>query len=177
MGTVITASFRSDDGNLPLELTSFVDREDQVAEAKAQLSTSRLVTLVGMGGVGKTRLALRVAEAVRAQFDDGVWLVQLDQLQDPALLADSVAATLGVRQQSAGPPLDILVEYLSERRLLLLLDNCEQLLDACVELALRVLQSSPDGASGHSRRSDTARAAPGAAGWGRTSLLGGGVGV
>src|ERR1700730_3933078 len=144
MGTVITASFRSDEGNLPPELTSFVDREDQVAEAKAQLSTSRLVTLVGMGVVGKTRLALRVAEAVQAQFDDGVWLVQLDQLQDPALLADSVAATLGLQQQAAGPPLDILVEYLSERRLLLLLDNCEQLLDACVELALRVLQSCPD---------------------------------
>src|SRR3982075_2134173 len=144
MGTVIAASFRGDDGNLPPELTSFVGREDQVAEAKAQLSTSRLVTLVGMGGVGKTRLALRGGEPVRAQFDDGVWLVPLDQLQDPALLADSVAATPGLRQQSAGPPLDVLVEYLSERRLLLLLDNCEQLLDACVELALRVLQSSPD---------------------------------
>src|SRR3982075_497203 len=144
MGTVIAASFRGDDGNLPPELTSFVGREDQVAEAKAQLSTSRLVTLVGMGGVGKTRLALRGGEPVRAQFDDGVWLVPLDQLQDPALLADSVAATPGLRQQSAGPPLDVLVEYLSERRLLLLLDNCEQLLDACVELALRVLQTSPD---------------------------------
>ena len=80
MGTVITARFRSGDGNLPLELTSFVDREAQVAEAKARLSTSRLVTLTGMGGVGKTRLARRVADDLRAEFDDGVWLVQLDQL-------------------------------------------------------------------------------------------------
>src|SRR6202022_643584 len=105
MGTVITASFRSDEGNLAPELTSFVDREAQVAEAKAQLSTSRLLTLVGMGGVGKTRLALRVAEDVRAEFDDGVWLVQLDQLLDPALLVDTVTATLGLQQQSARPPL------------------------------------------------------------------------
>src|SRR3989440_11457014 len=111
MGMVITASFRSDDGNLPPELTSFVGREDQVAEAKAQLSTSRLVTLVGMGGVGKTRLALRVAEAVRAQFDDGVWLVQLNQLQDPALLAGHVGAPLGLGQHAAGPAPDRPVEY------------------------------------------------------------------
>ena len=80
MGTAATT--RNGIGNLPLELTSFVDREEQLTDARGQLATSRLVTLIGMGGVGKTRLALRVARDVRAEFDDGVWLVQLAPFAD-----------------------------------------------------------------------------------------------
>src|SRR5258708_25250252 len=97
-----------------------------------------------MGGVGKTRLAVRVARDVRAEFDDGAWLIRLDLLEDPAMLAQAVAGTLGLREQSALPALDLLAEYLAERRLLLLLDNCEHLLDACAALAVRLLESSPD---------------------------------
>jgi non-specific serine/threonine protein kinase len=74
-----------------------------------------------MGGVGKTRLAVRVARDVRAEFDDGAWLVRLDLLEDPAVLAQAVAGTLGLHEQSALPALDLLAEYLAERRLLLLL--------------------------------------------------------
>jgi predicted ATPase/DNA-binding NarL/FixJ family response regulator len=143
-GVGMATKMRKDIGNLPLELTSLVDREDQVAETKARLATARLVTLTGMGGVGKTRLALRVAADVRTEFEDGVWFVPLDRLPDPALLTHTVAATLGVREHSAGPPLEVLVGYLTERRLLLLLDNCEHLLDACAALAMRLLQSCPD---------------------------------
>ena len=141
MGTAATT--RKEIGNLPLELTSFVDREEQLAEASGQLATSRLVTLIGMGGVGKTRLAVRVARDVRAEFDDGAWLVRLDLLEDPAMLAQAVAGTLGLREPSARPALDLLAEYLSDRRLLLLLDNCGHL-DACAALAVRLLESSPD---------------------------------
>jgi predicted ATPase/DNA-binding NarL/FixJ family response regulator len=143
-GLGMATKMRKNIGNLPLELTSFVDREDQVAETKARLATARLVTLTGMGGVGKTRLALRVAADVRTEFEDGVWFVPLDRLPDPALLAYTVAAALGVREPSALPPLDPLVEYLTERRLLLILDNCEHLLDACAALAMRLLNSCPD---------------------------------
>ncbi len=133
MGTAATTG--KGIGNLPLELTSFVDREEQLTQATGQLATSRLVTLIGMGGVGKTRLAVRVARDVRAEFDDGAWLVRLDLLEDPAVLAQAVAGTLGLREPSARPALDLLAEYLSDRRLLLLLDNCEHLLDACAALA------------------------------------------
>jgi non-specific serine/threonine protein kinase len=142
VGTAATT--RKGIGNLPLELTSFVDREEQLTEAKRQLATSRLLTLIGMGGVGKTRLAVRVAHDVRPEFDDGAWLVRLDLLEDPAMLAQAVAGTLGLREQSALPALDLLAEYLTERRLLLLLDNCEHLLDACAALAVRLLESSLD---------------------------------
>jgi non-specific serine/threonine protein kinase len=89
VGTAATT--RKEIGNLPLELTSFVDREEQLAEARGQLAISRLVTLIGMGGVGKTRIAVRVAREVRADLDDGAWLVRLDLLEDPAMLAQAVA--------------------------------------------------------------------------------------
>jgi non-specific serine/threonine protein kinase len=131
-------------GSLPLELTSFVGREEELAEAKARLVNSRLVTLTGVGGVGKTRLAVRLADGMRTEFEDGVWLVELDRVTEPALLPHAVADTLGLREQSARPLVDVLVEYLAQRRLLLVLDNCEHLLDACERLAVRLLESCPD---------------------------------
>jgi predicted ATPase/DNA-binding CsgD family transcriptional regulator len=130
-------------GNLPQELTSFVGRRHEVAEAKRVLSTSRLVTLTGVGGVGKTRLALRVAAQVRRAFGDGVWLVELGQLQDSRLVVHAVAAALGLREQSGDPPLVRLTEYLAARRLLLVLDNCEHLVDAVAKLADALLRSCP----------------------------------
>src|SRR6476661_5093568 len=95
-------------GNLPLELTSFVGRRHEVTEARRLLSESRLVTLTGIGGVGKTRLALRVAEDSRRAFDDGVWLVELGEVYDPTLVPATVAAALGLRDQLAHLPEEVL---------------------------------------------------------------------
>ncbi|WP_459546572.1 protein kinase domain-containing protein [Nocardia sp. X0981] len=130
-------------GNLPLELTSLVDRRTEVAEVKNLLSTSRLVTLAGTGGVGKTRLALRVAAQVTRDFSDGVWLIDLTDIHERTLLVDVVAATLGVRGSEAGPLIETLVEYLCPRETLLVLDNCEQLVAAVAELDEALLRACP----------------------------------
>lgn len=131
-------------GNLPLELTSFVGRRRELTEAKELLSVSRLVTLTGIGGVGKTRLALRVAANARRGFADGVWLVELGELRDGTLLTDVVAAALGLRDQSARPVQDLLVEFLTSRHLLLVLDNCEQVVEGAAALAETLLRHCPE---------------------------------
>ena len=129
-------------GNLPLELTSFVGRRHELTEAKNLLTASRLVTLTGIGGVGKTRLALRVAAAVQRDYADGVRLVELGELRDESL-ADAVAAAVGVRDQSATSVRDVLVECLASRELLLVLDNCEHMVDAVAELTETLLRVCP----------------------------------
>lgn len=134
---------RRADRNLPLELTSFVGRRTELAEVKNLLSVSRLVTLTGIGGVGKTRLALRVASNVQRDFADGVWLVELGELHDESLVVGAVAAELGVRDQSSRPVTEILVEFLATRTLLLVLDNCEQVIDAVAGLAEVLLRACP----------------------------------
>jgi DNA-binding CsgD family transcriptional regulator len=115
-------------GNLPAELTSLVGRRGELAEVKRLLAGSRLVTLTGIGGVGKTRLALRAAAGLRRAFRDGVWLVQLDQLRDQALMTQAVAAALGLQDRAGNAPAATLADYLAGRQLLLVLDNCEHLL-------------------------------------------------
>ncbi|MDI9918344.1 protein kinase [Rhodococcus sp. IEGM 1379] len=129
--------------HLPLELTSFVGRRAELAEAKNLLSVSRLVTLTGIGGVGKTRLALQVAAKAQKDFADGVWLVELGELHEESLVVVAVAAALGVRDQSARPLQDIVVEFLANRTLLLVLDNCEQVVDAVAGLAEALLRACP----------------------------------
>ncbi|TJZ98908.1 ATP-binding protein [Actinacidiphila oryziradicis] len=124
-------------GNLPAELTSFVGRRDELTRVKRLLSEARLVTLTGVGGVGKTRLALRVAQQAQRAFPDGTWLVELAALDDPGLLAQSVRTALAL------PPQAALAETLRDRRLLLVLDNCEHLQDACAVLAEAVLRACP----------------------------------
>ncbi|KXF50719.1 protein kinase [Rhodococcus sp. SC4] len=131
-------------GNLPVELTSFVGRRTELSEAKKLLSVSHLVTLTGFGGVGKTRLALRVADSVKRAFVDGVWLVELGELTDASLLVDVMAAALGLRSQSARPLFDVLLEFLGPRNLLLVLDNCEQLVGAVAELTETLLEACPE---------------------------------
>src|SRR6516162_3822573 len=129
-------------GNLPAELTSFVGRRDEVAEVRRLLTGSRLVTLTGVGGVGKTRLALRAAAGLRRAFRDGVWLVQLDQVRDEALVAQAVAVALGLQDRAGYAPEAALAEYLAGRQLLLVLDNCEHLVDAAAKLADSLLRAA-----------------------------------
>lgn len=126
----------------PAETTSFVDRRHEAAEAKRLLSVSRLLTLTGPGGVGKTRLAARVAAQLSRAFPDGVWLVPLAALQDEGLVPHTVAAALGIRDERGGRPMEALIEYLRDRRLLLVLDNCEHLPQACAVLAAAVLAAA-----------------------------------
>ncbi|MGV9864718.1 protein kinase domain-containing protein [Rhodococcus koreensis] len=130
-------------GNLPAELSTFVGRRTELREAKRLLSVSRLVTLTGIGGVGKTRLALRVATGVRRGFADGAWLVELGELRDAALLVDVIAAVLGLRPRSTRPVWEVLVDFLAPRELLLVLDNCEQVVDAAAQLAETLLSACP----------------------------------
>jgi non-specific serine/threonine protein kinase len=129
-------------GNLPAEVSSFVDRRRERAELKRLLAASRLVTVTGVGGVGKTRTALRVAAEARGAFPDGVWWTDLSALADGALLAQAVAAALGAQSRTTRPYRDVLAEYLAGRRLLLVLDTCEHLLDACAELVSALLPAA-----------------------------------
>jgi predicted ATPase/DNA-binding CsgD family transcriptional regulator len=129
--------------NLPAEVTSFVDRRREIAEAKRLLATSRLLTLTGVGGVGKTRLALRVAAGVRRAFADGVWRVELAALQDRTLLEQAVADTVGLCDRSARSPQEVLAGHLRDKQLLLVLDNCEHLVDRCAGLAADLLAAAP----------------------------------
>ena len=130
-------------GNLPAELTSFVGRRREVREIRRLLSESRLVTLTGVGGAGKTRLSLRVAADLRRAFPDGVWFVELAALDDHALLPQTIASTLGLRDRTARWPVSALAEYLSDKHMLLLLDNCEHLRTACAVLTETVLRAAP----------------------------------
>ncbi|MEV6336093.1 protein kinase [Nocardia vinacea] len=132
----------SANGPFPLELTSFIGRRTELTEAKNLLASSRLVTLTGIGGVGKTRLALRAATGAQREFADGVRLVELGQLHDGALLPGVIAASLGVRVQGQ-PVLDVLIEYLASRQLLLVLDNCEQIVDAATKVSEILLRACP----------------------------------
>jgi predicted ATPase len=126
-------------GNLPVQTTSFVGRETAVKELAEQMQAHRLVTLTGVGGVGKTRLAVQVAAGVISEFPDGVWLVELAPVGEPDALADAVATVVGVTPQAGLSMTASLVHALSGRRLLLVLDNCEHLLDAAADLVRELL--------------------------------------
>lgn len=130
--------------NLPIQLTSFVGREREMQEIKRLLTTTRLLTLTGAGGAGKTRLALQVAADLVEQYDDGVWLIELASFSDPALVPQSVAAVLGVREQPGEPLLNSLVNYLRSKNMLLVLDNSEHLIAECARLTDTLLRSCPD---------------------------------
>ncbi|WP_306324189.1 MULTISPECIES: LuxR C-terminal-related transcriptional regulator [unclassified Streptomyces] len=121
-------------GQLPVEVTTFVGRAAELAEVRAGFERSRLVTLVGPGGVGKSRTALRAAAGAAERFPDGVWLVELSALRDPELIPVTLAAVLELPEQAGMEPLDAVVAHLRERRLLIVLDTCEHLVDACAML-------------------------------------------
>jgi len=121
--------------NLPINPSSFVGRQRELAAVKQMLKSSRLVTLTGSGGIGKTRLALQAASELRDAYQDGVWWVDLAPLMDDALAPQAVAQVLGVRESSSQPLTESLENLLREKRLLLVLDNCEHLITACAQLA------------------------------------------
>lgn len=129
--------------NLPIQLTSFVGRERELAEVELLLSASRLVTLTGAGGSGKTRLAIQIANSVSETFADGLRLVDLAPLRDPALVPQLVVEVLGLRPAVDQPLLQTLLSFVRSKQLLLILDNCEHLSDACAQLAQGLLSQAP----------------------------------
>jgi predicted ATPase/DNA-binding SARP family transcriptional activator len=129
--------------NLPSPLTSFVGREPEIAEIKSLLSATRLLTLTGPGGIGKTRLATEVARNLLGDYEDGVWLASLAALADPDLVPQAVASALALRGPSEQSASEALIQYLRERRCLLVLDSCEHLIEACAHLAETLVLSCP----------------------------------
>jgi non-specific serine/threonine protein kinase len=129
--------------NLPVELTSFIGREAETAAVQQRLATAPLLTLTGPGGSGKTRLARHVAARLLAEYPEGVWFVDLAPLADPSLVAQTVAAVLGVREEPGRPLTETLIEFLRPKALLLLLDNCEHLVEAGAPLAQALLLACP----------------------------------
>jgi predicted ATPase/class 3 adenylate cyclase len=145
--------------NLPVQLTSFIGLEGEIDEVKQLLATTRLLTMTGAGGCGKTRLALQVAAVVLEDFAEGVWLVELATLSDPTLLFQAVASALNIREQPGRSLQATIIDYLSPKQLLLVLDNCEHLVAACARLAETLLRACP-----HLRILATSREALGIAG-------------
>ena len=132
--------------NLPVQLTSFIGREKEMEAVKSLLTTTRLLTLTGAGGFGKTRLALQVAADLLDAYPDGIWLVELAALSNPTLVPQTMASVLSLREEPDRTLLQTLIEYLKEKQLLLVLDNCEHLIDACARLVHTLLRSCPPAA-------------------------------
>jgi predicted ATPase len=130
--------------NLPYQLTSFVGREQEIAQLEELVTANRLVTLTGAGGAGKTRLAIEVASQLLDAFRDGVWLVELAALSDPRLVPQAVAQALALKDQPARPVMETLSDYLASKKLLLVLDDVEHVLEACVHLVDEIVRRSPD---------------------------------
>jgi predicted ATPase/DNA-binding CsgD family transcriptional regulator len=140
MTTAITAPVVA---RLPSEPNSFVGRERDLADLAMLLADVRMLTLCGPGGVGKTRLAARLAGQLAARFADGAWLVELAEVSDPALVAVRVAALLGIREEPDRPLIETLADALRQRQLLIVLDTCEHLIEAVADLAQRLLADCP----------------------------------
>ncbi len=134
-------SLEATPNNLPQQMTSFIGRERELGEVRKLLAETRLLTLLGSGGLGKTRLSLQLAADAMDSFPDGVWLVELAPLDDARLVSQVVASVLGVKEGAGQSVLDALAKHVADRTLLLILDNCEHLTHACAELAKQLLQS------------------------------------
>jgi len=130
-------------GHLPGQLTSFVGREATIATVRERLQADRLVSLIGPGGCGKTRLAIEVGREVAACRPDGVFFVDLSGISDPALVPGAVVGALGLQAAPGRDPVGVLVSRLSERDVLLILDNCEHLVDACAALVDALVRGCP----------------------------------
>jgi predicted ATPase/DNA-binding SARP family transcriptional activator/Tfp pilus assembly protein PilF len=130
--------------NLPLQLSTFIGREKELIEITNLVVNNRLVTLTGAGGIGKTRLSIQVGFALLNDFPNGTWLVELAPLSDPTLVPQAIVTTLGLIEQAGRPPLMILTDFLQDKHALLILDNCEHLIQACAQLAETLLSACPD---------------------------------
>lgn len=130
--------------NLPQQVTSFVGREKEITQVRALLGKTRLLTLVGAGGAGKSRLSLQIAADLLTGTGDGVWLAELAAISDPALVTQAVADAMGVREEPGKPLARTLRDALRPKRLLLVLDNCEHLISACAAVVADLLRSCPD---------------------------------
>lgn len=129
--------------NLPVPLTSFIGREHEMVQIRSLLAHTHLLTLTGIGGTGKTRLALQAAANLVDEYPDGIWLVELAPLADPALVPQAVVTALDVPAHSNRSLVESLVDHLRDKHLLLLLDNCEQVVEGCTELTARLLRAGP----------------------------------
>jgi predicted ATPase/DNA-binding CsgD family transcriptional regulator len=134
---------RASRGNLPAELTTFVGRRRELAAIRSTLSDARLLTLTGAGGVGKTRLALHAGRELSRTLPDGVWLADLQEIRNASLVPTAILTTLGLRDHSGQTPVVLLVDYLAEKELLLIVDNCEHLLDSCSVVVSAILHGTP----------------------------------
>ncbi len=138
-----TAKAKTSPGNLAMPLSTFIGRERELADVRQLLSAHRLVTLTGAGGSGKTRLSLRIAGDLQNTFVDGAWFVELASLSDAALIPQTIASTLHIREGSGQALVDALIDFLSAREVLLVLDNCEHLIAACATMTETLLQTCP----------------------------------
>jgi len=128
--------------NLPLQLSSFIGRKEELKQIKSILKGKRLLTLTGPGGTGKTRLALQIAADIIDDFENGVWFIELASLIEPELLPNAIMHTLGIKDQPKQKVEDTLVDYLKDKELLIILDNCEHIIKACAILSEKILQNS-----------------------------------
>jgi predicted ATPase/class 3 adenylate cyclase/DNA-binding CsgD family transcriptional regulator len=130
--------------NLPVQLTSFVGREKELADVKRLLQNTRILTLIGPGGTGKTRLSIQASSEILDGYPDGVWFVEFAPILDPQLVQRTTAIAIGLRDEPQRPVIDMLCDYLGDKKILLVLDNCEHLVDACAQMADRILHATPD---------------------------------
>lgn len=130
--------------NLPTQLTSFVGREKELADVKKLLQDAHMLTLIGSGGTGKTRLSIQAASEMLNHYPDGVWLVELAPISDALLVPRTIAMAMRLREQPHRPVIEMLCDYLHDKKLLVILDNCEHLIDACARMADKILRSAPD---------------------------------
>jgi len=129
--------------NLPAQLTSFIGRERELDEARQLLSSTRILTFIGPGGTGKTRLSLQVAAEQFSEFKDGVWLIELAPLVNSTYIISTIASTFKLREAQGIPLIDIVTNYLRGKQLLLILDNCEHLIEACAKISAELLHNCP----------------------------------
>jgi predicted ATPase/class 3 adenylate cyclase len=137
-----TADARRD--NLPAQLTSFIGREKEIQEVRSSLEDHRLVTLTGSGGAGKTRLALQVGAECKEQFPGGVWLAELAAVTEPGLVPQTLVSIFNLREGHRRSPLEVLIDYLKPRTALLIMDNCEHLIEACAQAGDALLKGCPE---------------------------------